>query len=111
MLTASAIILCVGWGSEENFKKDFLYEIMTAILFAAITVTAINLSDWLVFKEDIERSHDADVANRIWNLLKAERADDSIIQELYDADAAKNFVRSGERCVGKECRSRWSPYH
>ena len=24
VLTASAIILCVGWGSEENFKKDFL---------------------------------------------------------------------------------------
>ena len=22
-----------------------------------------------------------------------------------------NFVRSEERRVGKECRSRWSPYH
>ena len=23
----------------------------------------------------------------------------------------ENFFRSGERRVGKECRSRWSPYH
>ena len=27
----------------------------------------------------------------------------------YGLDAA--FVRSEERRVGKECRSRWSPYH
>ena len=25
--------------------------------------------------------------------------------------AQKNYVRSEERRVGKECRSRWSPYH
>ena len=26
-------------------------------------------------------------------------------------DLTKNFTRSEERRVGKECRSRWSPYH
>src|SRR5579872_3972301 len=26
-------------------------------------------------------------------------------------DVARPFVRSEERRVGKECRSRWSPYH
>src|SRR5256885_10553869 len=26
-------------------------------------------------------------------------------------DDARHFVRSEERRVGKECRSRWSPYH
>ena len=25
--------------------------------------------------------------------------------------AVKGFMRSEERRVGKECRSRWSPYH
>ena len=33
---------------------------------------------------------------------------------LYDADAFGRFseaLRSEERRVGKECRSRWSPYH
>ena len=26
-------------------------------------------------------------------------------------DALKDYARSEERRVGKECRSRWSPYH
>ena len=30
--------------------------------------------------------------------------------QLIDA-AAEKIVRSEERRVGKECRSRWSPYH
>ena len=30
---------------------------------------------------------------------------------LVDAYAAKYDARSEERRVGKECRSRWSPYH
>ena len=30
-------------------------------------------------------------------------------RELYDA--TKSATRSEERRVGKECRSRWSPYH
>ena len=28
-----------------------------------------------------------------------------------DAESTAYFVRSEERRVGKECRSRWSPYH
>ena len=32
-------------------------------------------------------------------------------KKLWDHDAAKKFKRSEERRVGKECRSRWSPYH
>ena len=28
-----------------------------------------------------------------------------------NADLAVNVLRSEERRVGKECRSRWSPYH
>ena len=37
----------------------------------------------------------------------------SIAQILLDEGYIKNFqvVRSEERRVGKECRSRWSPYH
>ena len=34
-------------------------------------------------------------------------------EALWDADARKDVhcARSEERRVGKECRSRWSPYH
>ena len=35
------------------------------------------------------------------------------IKELYSLDKtiAADIFRSEERRVGKECRSRWSPYH
>ena len=33
------------------------------------------------------------------------------IAQLVERDLAKVEVRSEERRVGKECRSRWSPYH
>ena len=29
----------------------------------------------------------------------------------FSTDKGINFTRSEERRVGKECRSRWSPYH
>ena len=35
--------------------------------------------------------------------------EDSLYLALYDSE--KNAERSEERRVGKECRSRWSPYH
>ena len=31
--------------------------------------------------------------------------------QLLQANAEKKLLRSEERRVGKECRSRWSPYH
>ena len=31
--------------------------------------------------------------------------------EMPDSAEASNAIRSEERRVGKECRSRWSPYH
>ena len=31
--------------------------------------------------------------------------------DKFDVQEKDGFVRSEERRVGKECRSRWSPYH
>ena len=38
-------------------------------------------------------------------------ADPIISEELVPAPGALGAPRSEERRVGKECRSRWSPYH
>ena len=38
-------------------------------------------------------------------------AADSVIVGKFVGDDALAAVRSEERRVGKECRSRWSPYH
>src|SRR5260370_26172538 len=34
-----------------------------------------------------------------------------MLEEVHDAHGVDVVVRSEERRVGKECRSRWSPYH
>ena len=33
------------------------------------------------------------------------------LADVYDKENTDNIRRSEERRVGKECRSRWSPYH
>ena len=35
----------------------------------------------------------------------------TLIVATLTSKAAKKYTRSEERRVGKECRSRWSPYH
>ena len=35
---------------------------------------------------------------------------DMFLDYVWDQSVWKNHVRSEERRVGKECRSRWSPY-
>jgi len=39
------------------------------------------------------------------------RLEDAIVQVKDAMEAIDDEVRSEERRVGKECRSRWSPYH
>ena len=43
-----------------------------------------------------------------WNTFVEERIDSGITK---GTTVAARAVRSEERRVGKECRSRWSPYH
>ena len=45
------------------------------------------------------------------NLIGA--GDNNVTVQLYQGDYSMDFSygRSEERRVGKECRSRWSPYH
>ena len=53
----------------------------------------------------IYRSHLIGFALQIcWQLVFSERCDQSFLVSFKS-------VRSEERRVGKECRSRWSPYH
>ena len=65
-----------------------------------------------------ERSAAADVIRRM-NELEHSLALPQLIARLTGPDArrdavvarARALMRSEERRVGKECRSRWSPYH
>src|SRR5260370_32072099 len=47
-----------------------------------------------------------------YNVEDKDRHDSVIVDaELHADGSSMEFLRSEERRVGKECRSRWSPYH
>ena len=63
--------------------------------------TAIRLAQKAIEIEPAESYHRLTLARVLWDLR---RPDDAM-------RAAQTALRSEERRVGKECRSRWSPYH
>ena len=48
---------------------------------------------------------------RLEEVKQSTRDQYSYAKGLNRDDIAKSVLRSEERRVGKECRSRWSPYH
>ena len=52
-----------------------------------------------------------DVTNARANAIKASGINEKIAAENQLTAALRGLKRSEERRVGKECRSRWSPYH
>ena len=99
---------------QQRKVRHTLKDILVIVLFA----TLANADDWVeiaLFAESYQDylrkyielkngipSHDT--IRRVMGMLSPE-----IIQQLYGK--WQNRLRSEERRVGKECRSRWSPYH
>src|SRR2546425_4974576 len=46
-----------------------------------------------------------------WGRVRTEPAPDVALQHMRMGRLYHQLIRSEERRVGKECRSRWSPYH
>src|SRR3712207_9377274 len=53
---------------------------------------------------------DEDAVKKIYE-AKGRPSDNPLIVHICDENEIDHLVRSEERRVGKECRSRWSPYH
>ena len=51
----------------------------------------------------------ADIAERIERLITNART--NVARAINITEVITKYERSEERRVGKECRSRWSPYH
>src|SRR3712207_3183170 len=62
------------------------------------------MADHEEFRGEVIFTFDGDAAGQA-AALKAFQGDQNFVSQTYVA------VRSEERRVGKECRSRWSPYH
>ena len=46
-----------------------------------------------------------------WNRIESLEINSHTYGQLINNKGGNNIQRSEERRVGKECRSRWSPYH
>ena len=64
-----------------------------------------------VKNEIISNSQAASVSNALEGAVAGLQVVSSSGQPGQDADIVLRGIRSEERRVGKECRSRWSPYH
>ena len=83
--------------------------------FASSAVSAIGGIDSITIA-DINETAASDYAksfcdDRITGIGLNVLDKDSLRKVTASADVVLNLTRSEERRVGKECRSRWSPYH
>src|SRR6266478_4134125 len=96
----SGALLGVHWSGLRAWQWLFIMEGIPAIVFGAVVMLVLSegpeTAGWLA---DEER-------RLLAGILAAEREASPTSPGLKTA-----FFRSEERRVGKECRSRWSPYH
>src|SRR2546430_17145925 len=59
---------------------------------------------WLGRNKDLAKKQD-------WEMYEEAKATEEALRKEKEAKEAAGKRRSEERRVGKECRSRWSPYH
>ena len=74
--------------------------------FFILEETKINGSAYILVAE----SEDDDAECLILKDVRDEESGESVY-EIVENEKELQAVRSEERRVGKECRSRWSPYH
>src|SRR6267143_1428093 len=61
--------------------------------------------------ESLMQSLSPEMRQELEELIAATFDDPELLAEMAELAAALELLRSEERRVGKECRSRWSPYH
>ena len=80
--------------------------------FVATNEGPDNVRALYTFKEELEQSEDQqakEVLVDVYDLLDFKKDAYELLCQIGNRSDKK--TRSEERRVGKECRSRWSPYH
>ena len=74
-------------------------------------------TDWQEWSQEMQDycEQDVRVTERLWRMIVAKDYNEKAIRLEHEfrsiIDRQEAVLRSEERRVGKECRSRWSPYH
>ena len=95
--------------AEESIDIKFVIEEENPI----ISIGNTSLSSYQSPTVDIELKEKIKRLEKIISALEVNISSNSASfkNDNYKIDYAKELNRSEERRVGKECRSRWSPYH
>src|SRR5687767_15774914 len=72
-----------------------------------------DLKDWFRYESHFVHGRDSlvDILKERGLLSESDAVQNQNEPQLRDENAHNDKSRSEERRVGKECRSRWSPYH
>src|SRR5256884_9730477 len=85
-------------------KPTIQYAVEEAIASRLEQVVMVTGGGNVAIAEHFTRSRELEV-------YLEERGKADLLEVLAQVDRLSDQVRSEERRVGKECRSRWSPYH
>ena len=106
---------------REERRKDLLNEFLVMLglvaLFAALTVGAVHFYHSQLIERQNTRIGYIDkrikeVDKKITEIKELEKKKEALLSRMMAIESLqKTQLRSEERRVGKECRSRWSPYH
>ena len=90
----------------ENYqpKKDLDIDKLTMDMDPKLKEAVIYIKDNVPLSDDVDSVYKECIRTREKAMLRKERDDILMMMSM-------GLCRSEERRVGKECRSRWSPYH
>ena len=136
VISASAYLNGDVMKNEETGRISY-YTSKKEVVYTSLMMCENAPPEWLHVPEEnikrfqqsirYKRADDKDAAlekfkitfqkQRLWNeVLKIEKNADAQLGRSFEFSLPKEWsrqeqIRSEERRVGKECRSRWSPYH
>ena len=124
------------WKGEVRIKSRSMASVLIKVYIFPAELDMRTPSEFVVMFDDITEENKRQTRSTFMSLLEASKLKDNdtgfhivrvnyysrrLAEELFnsknprynriDADFIDNIGRSEERRVGKECRSRWSPYH
>ena len=95
-----------------DFKMNFIKLLVTFIAFAfVLSNTGYSKSNYKIKEQVAEFIYGAEAHIRSCHASTLVELDNGDILAAWFGGKDEGDKRSEERRVGKECRSRWSPYH
>jgi len=107
---STPMILFIGQVARDMVDREAFQEMDYRKVFGEMAKWVAQIDDASRIPEYISRAYHTALSGRPGPVVLA-LPEDMLRDEVSVADISRAAMRSEERRVGKECRSRWSPYH